>query len=77
GGLFAVECFRLAVDDGAAFFMTICAVKALEPSLRVRPIIVPMVRHDAQKYDIFVPESARGQNEPETVRHETRVKVVK
>jgi hypothetical protein len=28
--------------------MTIWAVKALEPSLRVRPIIVPMVRHETK-----------------------------
>jgi len=58
------------------FLMTIWAVKALEPSLRVRPTIVPTlsvgpigtncgekVRH------CRTAESKIGLNEPETVRH--------
>ena len=56
--LFAVERFGLTVF-APPFFMTIWAVKALEPSLRVRPIIVPMVRHESQKYDIVVPQKVK------------------
>jgi hypothetical protein len=43
GSLFAIECLGLAVNDRAAFLNDDLAMKAFEPSFRVRPIIVPIL----------------------------------
>ncbi len=44
GSRLSTEGLRLAVDVGAGFFlMTIWAINALAPSLRVHPFIVPIV----------------------------------
>jgi hypothetical protein len=57
-----------------SFLITIWAVKAFEPSLRERPIIVPIcrrqsvvsvgstknsVRHDLEEYDFVAPQIAK------------------
>jgi hypothetical protein len=42
GGLFVIEGFCFAVDDDAAFLDDDLSGEGLEPSLRVRPTIVPI-----------------------------------
>ena len=70
------------------FLMTIWAVKALEPSLRVRSMIVPIfvvpislrligpenvVRHE-KSTTLSYHGGKIGQNEPEMVRHQQWIK---